>query len=220
MQNDVTPKLLEEVRTDFSKRYAASGTIRALSKKLNAGTVTYPDAFRYAREVGNIRAKTFKNKLNSEKLPNGKMYYHIANDLLNDSLKSDYKAINQYCKVAQRNKNKQLKVGFNPQEEEIDQDNIDGLVNLISAAEQYDDRSLLLEMGLATFAKQVVDRSMQKNANFCKTIGVTVVIVRSSGAGCCPWCDSMGGTYEIGHAPDGIFGRHNDCNCTVDYERK
>lgn len=70
--SDITPGLIEAIRADYQKRIGTSTTIRALSRKIKDNTATYDDARRYAKEVGNIRAKVLKNNLNSSMLPDGK----------------------------------------------------------------------------------------------------------------------------------------------------
>jgi len=217
---DITPELLEAIRNDYSRRVGTSATVRALSKKIKNETATYSDAMRYAKEIGNIRAKVLKNNLSSSMLPDGRMYYNIANEVVNDSLKTDYKTIQPICTVAQKNKNKKMGLGVKAKDEEIDQDNIDGIINMICSDENYDNHSLLFEMACATFAKHVVDRNLQCNAQLHKSMGLKVKIVRIADANCCHWCTDMSGSYNIGSAPDDVWGRHNDCNCSIDYESK
>lgn len=216
---DITLSLIESIKKDFNSRLLKSATIRNLTKKMANNTATYSDAMRYATEIGNIRAKTFKNQISSDVLPDGKMYYNIAERVINDSLKSDYKAIQPICNVAQANKNKQMKIGITPYEEEVDQENIDNIINMICTQDNYENYSKTFEEACGTFAKTVVDRNMKANASMLNRLGLRIVIERVAGAGCCSYCSGLAGSYEIGKAPDGVWGHHNGCTCSVDYEK-
>lgn len=217
---DITPTLQKGIDKYFTSKVLGSVTLRKLDKKVKDGTATYIDAMRYAKEIGNIRAKSFKNQVNADTLPNGKMYYHIAKGLINESLTKDYEAIKPICNVAQKNKNKALKVGVKVIEEKIDQDNIDSIVDMMSATEEYDDKSKLLEYALYTFSRTVVDRNMKANAEFQNKIGIKIVVTRIPSANCCDWCADVAGEFEIKDAPDGVFVHHNGCNCFVDYSKE
>lgn len=148
------------------------------------------------------------------------MYYNIANEIVNDSLKTDYKSVQKVCTIAQKNKNKSMGLGIGVKDEEIDQENIDSIIDMISADDDYDNHATLFEMACATFAKHVVDRNMKCNADFHKSLGLKVLIVRIADSNGCEWCASQAGTYDISKAPNDIWGRHNDCNCSIDYSSK
>ena len=216
---DITPGLIASIKKDFNSRLMASTVIRRLSRKISNGTATYSDAMRYATEIGNLRAKTIKNQISSDILPDGRMYCNIAEQVINDSLGSDYKAIQEICNVAQKNKNKAMKIGLKPFEESIDQDNIDSIIDMVSASENYDDYSKMFETACGTFAKTVVDRNMKANASNQARLGLKIVIQRIAGAGCCDWCSGLAGTYTIGKAPDDVWAHHNGCTCSVDYDK-
>lgn len=217
---DIAPELINRIRQDFEGRMKFSPIIRAIAPKIEDGTATYEDAMRYATEVGNLRAKAIKNQVYSGILPNGQMYYNIAERVINDSLSTDYETIQPICNVAQTNKNKSLNLGVKVIDEEIDQDNIDNIVSMVGVTEDYDSKSKLFETACATFAKTVVDRNMKANAFFQRKLGIKLVINRVAGAGCCDWCSGLSGVYDIDNAPDEVWGHHNGCMCSVDYDKK
>lgn len=218
--SELSLDLIEDIRKTYDRLVGTSTTIRALSRKINNQTATYQDAYRYAKEIGNIRKKALKNTISSEKLPDGRMYYNIAKDIVNDSLKTDYKAVNNYCKVAQKNKNLELGIGIDAIEEEIDQDNIDSIIDAVSASENYDDKAVMFGIMCASFARNVVDRNMYKNASTQYRIGLKIVLVRTGGADCCDWCSGLTGSWPIEQAPDEATARHDNCTCSLDYEKR
>lgn len=217
---DITPSLIQGIRTDFQKRYSKSQIIRTIKPKIEDGTATYEDAYKYASEIGNLRAKTIKNQISEDKLPDGKMYYNIAERVTSSCLGDDYEKVQEICNVAQKNKNKALKIGLSTIEEEIDEEGIKNIANMISNQDEYDKYSKMFEIACATFSKTVVDRNMKANASFQNKIGLKIVIERIAGAGCCSWCSALAGSYEMGKAPDDVWSHHNGCTCSVDYDRK
>lgn len=38
------------------------------------------------------------------------------------------------------------------------------------------------------------------------------------GTKCCDWCTEVAGKYRFGEQPDGIFRRHDNCDCTIIYD--
>ncbi|WP_295077324.1 DUF6883 domain-containing protein [Ruminococcus sp.] len=38
------------------------------------------------------------------------------------------------------------------------------------------------------------------------------------GTDCCQWCSDVAGKYEIKDQPQGIFRRHDNCDCTIIYD--
>ena len=40
---------------------------------------------------------------------------------------------------------------------------------------------------------------------------------RSGSTKCCPWCAARIGSWTLKNAPDGVFGCHANCSCTVEY---
>ena len=62
------------------------------------------------------------------------------------------------------------------------------------------------------------DDFIDSNAKFRTEAGLKATITRIAEANCCPWCDSLAGTYEYGSAPDDIYRRHQYCRCTVTYQ--
>ncbi len=49
-------------------------------------------------------------------------------------------------------------------------------------------------------------------------MGLSPKIIRKSNGGCCDWCNKLVGTYDYSAAPGDVYRRHENCNCTVDYD--
>ena len=70
--------------------------------------------------------------------------------------------------------------------------------------------------GSETITKSFHDDFIKKNAQFRTDVGLKCYIIRI-GTKCCDWCTEVAGKYEMGDQPDGIFRRHDNCDCTIIY---
>lgn len=69
-----------------------------------------------------------------------------------------------------------------------------------------------------TATKAVHDDRMESEAKFRKEAGLKSYLNRVAAAGCCPWCSKIAGRYVYGDHPEDIFGRHDNCDCSVTFE--
>lgn len=73
----------------------------------------------------------------------------------------------------------------------------------------------LLSSGVTNVVQSFYDNFVQSNAELRASAGVRAVIIRRVNRPCCDWCKSLEGRYDIDNAPDNIYRRHKDCDCTV-----
>ncbi|HEM2895028.1 TPA: hypothetical protein U1Y86_001283 [Streptococcus suis] len=132
MNDDILPSLLKEVQDKFEVAYGKSDIISSAFVKLKNKKATYATANDFALEVGDILAEALSLSVTGDKLPDGKMYYNIANRLLADTLGRNFELVSGYAGQVQKNLNKSAEIGLQVQVPEINQDRIDGLVNRIS----------------------------------------------------------------------------------------
>ena len=75
---DVVPELLEKIQESFVKNLKKNNKLKDITNKIKLGKATYADAEEYALTVGTALAESFKQNLNGNVLPDGRMYYNIA----------------------------------------------------------------------------------------------------------------------------------------------
>lgn len=80
-ENDVAPEMLENVLRIFREKVNNNRTIKIISKKIELGTANMEDAAEYAKEIGESLANAFSS-INAADLPDGRMYYNIANRVI------------------------------------------------------------------------------------------------------------------------------------------
>jgi hypothetical protein len=204
---DIAPELLEQIRATFLKN-------------LGDATVTdqtYQGATDYALQVGQALSDAFRQHLSGDILPDGKMYWNIAERVIRPLLEEDHSLVSVATRSVQQALNEAAGIGLRAQAATLDSDRVDGLLQRLCAAEQYDDIAWLLDEPVKTFSLSVVDDTLQSNMEFQGKAGLSPKIVRRSESKCCKWCSSLAGTYTYPNVPKDVYRRHENCRCTVEY---
>ena len=79
-----------------------------------------------------------------------------------------------------------------------------------------DGKSLLSKAVMQNFTQSVVSDSVKANADFQHKAGLSPKIIRKSDGNCCEWCSKLAGVYDY-PCDSTVYKRHNNCNCTVEY---
>ena len=214
---DIAPELLARIEQEFEVQFKADSLIADLAAKLEAGTATHTEAYEYAGRVGEILTDAYQHHITSSGLPDGKLWYNIANRVITPTMKHNYDVITQYVTDVQTNLNKAAGLGIKALPPDMDvEDKIKGIVNRVSS-DSYDDIQWILQEPVKTFGRNVVDSSISANVDFQGKAGLTPKVVRKSSGSCCKWCMSMVGTYTYPDVPKDVYRRHDNCRCTVEY---
>lgn len=207
---DIAPELLEKIKAAFEKETAE------LKKTIENGVRSYEEAYGHAITAGEALAKSFRNNITAEALPDGKMYYNIADRVVRPMLKEEYNLVSEAAVLAQASANKSAKIGLNPQKADFDEDRAYGIVNRVSS-QPYDEIKWILDEPVKSFSKSVVDQTIQTNIDFQGKSGLSPKIVRTPTAGACAWCLAVAGTYSYPNVPSDVYRRHANCDCIVEY---
>ena len=219
MNDDISIGLLEMIQKSFNLDYSQSSKIENCLKKLEQKKADYATAQEYAIEVGEILAKAFGN-IQSSDLPNEKMYYNIAKKLIEPTLTKNYELINDYSMSVQAILNKSANISLATVSSKINQEQIEGIINKVSSAKKYDDVSWMLEDPIVRFTQNIVDRTIQANADVHYIAGRNPTITRKVFGKACPWCMKLAGVYNYPDVPEDVYRRHNNCRCQVIYDPK
>lgn len=215
---DITPGLLECIQKDFRTEFDKSKMITELYARVRDGTATYVEANDFAIEVGDILSGAYKRNLSSSVLPDGKMYYNIAQRILNPTMENNYHLITDVTNQVQESLNKAANIGIKPITPGLNQDRINGIINRLASEDDFDKIAWILDEPIKNFSQSVVDDSIRVNAEFHAKAGMRSKIVRKLSGNCCDWCRAVAGTYFYPHdVPDDVYRRHQRCRCTVDY---
>ena len=214
MVDDIVPKLLDDLKKDFSSKYKANKKIPKLLETKN-----HANAYLYAQEVGKILAEVFDSKLSASILPEGKMFFNIAERILNETLGNNHNLVTDYAVELQTALNKEAGIGLKPKTNKINQDRIDGLVNRLSYEDNFDEVKLILKDPVANFSRSVMDDFIMTNADFHAKAGLKPKLTRYVNSEHCEWCDKLAGTYDY-PVDRIIYARHENCDCVVEYHPK
>lgn len=215
---DVTPEILEAIQEEFQNAYDRSDSIATIIQKVSSGSATYKDANDYAIEVGDMLANAYKNNLTSDVLPDGKMYYDIASRIIEPTMTNNYNIVSDVTTQIQKRLNEKSNIGINAITPKMNKDRIDGIINKVSNAENFDDVAWALDEPVKNFTQNIVDESIRQNSEFQGQAGLQPKIVRKLAGGCCEWCAALAGTYTYPDVPKDVYRRHRFCRCTVEYD--
>lgn len=218
MVDDIVPGLLESIEKDFDTRTYNSTKLKKALKQLQENRASYKDVNDYAVEIGRILSDVFKKHVTVDKLPDGRMYFNIAERILNPTINKNYDLIIGYASDVQTQLNNGANIRIRPQVPEINQGRIDGIINKIANEADFENVKWLLEEPIINLSQSIVDEIIQANVNFHYSAGLKPKITRVvSGHKPCDWCKNLAGTYEYNEAPREIYQRHDRCRCTVEY---
>ncbi|MCD8200726.1 MAG: hypothetical protein LUD47_01455 [Clostridia bacterium] len=221
---DVSPNLLKKVQTSFENSLNSNATANSLMQKIDNGSSSYAVAEKYAIEVGEALSESFEKNLSSSVLPDGKMYWHIGESVIDPMFEESYEKAKSAAVKVQTNKNTKNNVHLSARDPDKYVRGKDGaagtIIGKLCQADQYDDAAWMLRDEAALFAVEVVDNALERNVDFQGQNGYAAKIVRTASDNCCPWCAEVEGEYEypLSDNQRDVYRRHDNCKCAVDYE--
>lgn len=125
--------------------------------------------------------------------------------------------VNEAGTAVQRAKDEPLGIHMKPIEPDFDDDALCGTVGKAASMDTPEQTVATLAEGLAYAVKKTGNDFIKANAEQRSRAGFEVKVKRSGSTKCCPWCAARIGSWAIANAPDGVFGCHANCSCTVEY---
>ena len=212
MSDDILPDLLSKIKKDFKERFDDDESIAFLLTQKNS----FANANKFAKRVGELLAETLAEDIDASTLPDGKMYFNIAERLLNDVLGNNHKVITEFAESVQKKLNAEANINLAIMKPKINRDRVKGLVKRVSEDDNYDNVSWLLDTPITNFSQSVVDDFIKANVDFHAKTGLKPKLTRTVIGKCCKWCEEKAGTYDY-PVPDEIYFRHRNCDCIVEY---
>lgn len=125
--------------------------------------------------------------------------------------------VNEVGTAVQRAKDEPLGIHMKPQETDFDDEAFRSTVGNAASMGTPEKTVEALAEGLAYAVKKTGNDFIKANAEAHSRAGFEVKVKRSGSTKCCPWCAARIGSWAIANAPDGVFGCHANCSCTVEY---
>lgn len=217
---DIAPTLYEDIEKSFTKEMIKDTKIKAVSNRIRDGTATQIDGRIYAEEVGKNLSNALQKKLKPENLPNGKLYYNIAERTIKPALKTNYDLVNDIASDIQEIEDAIQGIGIKSVKADYPDLRIDGLIDKITQDDITFEKILYwINEPIINNTEAFFDDFIKENAKFRQEIGLKSTVSRILAPGCCDWCtDAAGkGAYIYGEEPEDFYRRHEYCRCTVTY---
>lgn len=223
MVNDVAPDLAKAIEKSFERRMSNDKTVQRILRHVRDGTVTQAEVSAYAGRVGIAGSGALREVLVSEALPDGKLYWNIAERTILPQLERQHSLVNVAARTAQTAYNKQTGLGISSPVTSINIERVRGIMNMACA----DGANLDAVLGepVITMARSAYDGFQEEAVSRMQSLGVQVIVRRDyDGVGLhdgktpCSWCMERAGVFEgYSEAKDaGAFERHDGCGCTVE----
>ena len=222
MTKDIAPELIATISEEFQRKMAGNSKIKSLGAKIQNQIATYRDAQEYAIKVSELMSETLLSNLSADILPDGKLYYNIAQRVMQEALGQNgiYGEIGSYCSEVQQILNKEAEIGIKAVPPELKQDRVDGIVDIVSGKDNFDEIKYMLKEPIVNFGQSIVDEAVRVNADFQYNAGLSPKVIRTSTGHCCKWCSDLAGTYDyekVKAAGSDVWKRHEGCKCLVEY---
>lgn len=221
MEKDIVPALLELIENDFNEKTYNSEVLRKAIQALRDKKATYQNANEFAIEIGEILAEVLNTHITVETLPNGKIYFNIADRIMNSTMKKNFDLITGYAIDVQTELNHAAGLKLKGQKSTLNQSRIDGIVERLSTAEEFEQIKWILGEPIVNYSQSIVDDMVRTNAEFQAKVGLGPKIIRKPDSNPCNWCRNLVGEYDYSEVIDqgnDVFRRHDYCRCTVIFE--
>lgn len=114
--NDIAPQMYDDIMERFEYHKKNNHTIERCEKRLSNGTATYEDAYYYANNLGACMSDAFMDVITQDKLPDGHMYYNIAERTVRPALEHVGVMAGAYSDGVQQILNDKYGIGLKPVE--------------------------------------------------------------------------------------------------------
>ena len=216
---DIGEELLRAVRRDFRQELGDKDSkLAKILKRIQDGKSTFHDVALFSKECGAALSEAIAKNVTPDRLPDGQLYYNIADTILRATLKDNYDLVNMVAQAAQEQTDSKLNIHLAPQQALFPEDRIHKIIN--GAADQTADSDTIkrrLDAPVRNVTESFYDDFVEENAEFRDEAGLKTYLVRQTNGKCCDWCASLAGRYLYEDAPEEVFAKHDNCTCTVEY---
>ena len=216
---DVAPELLERIQKTFGTFQAGDSKLWEMYWEIRDGKANYETVNRYAIRLGELLSDALRKEISVDTLPDGRMYYNIAERVLGPLLENNHELVADAAEAAQNAMNAAAGLGLKAVRPALNQSRVDGLIDKVSSYESFEDAAWVLNEPVVNFTQSVVDDAIRENVAAQARAGLSPTVKRIAESGCCNWCSNLAGTYEYPVDRD-VYRRHERCRCLVLFDPK
>lgn len=230
---DVVPAMLERIQATFSEAVEADRAIQRVANRIRDGTATLEDAHLYAERIGTILSLSLQKHITEDALPDGKLYWNIADRTIRPTLERNYYLANDVAREIQAIIDAADGLGLSSVAGDLHANRIQGLVQKAATAPDFAAATAWLGEPIVNCTEAFVDDFVEANASFRAKAGMSVRIERKLGASeqrsikrgkgrvtyhiPCEWCQNLAGSWPYGEHPENVYQRHEFCRCVTSF---
>ncbi len=219
MATDVVPELKAKIEASFNGYVMRDRALKQISNRIRDGTADFKDAHAYAERLGEDLSRALVMNLTEDTLPNGILYYNIAERTVIPGLENNYTLINEAAEQIQKAADQKRKIGLGVVRADFPMERIQGLIDKITQELAPVDTVIRwLQEPIINNSEAFADDFVRTNARVRSDMGLKSIITRIADPKCCDWCAALAGRYEYGKEPAEIYARHEYCRCVVTYQ--
>lgn len=136
MAADIAPELYKELQKAFENNIERNKRIQSFLKK--GDKATQREVSLYSEELGKCVSDAATEVLSEDNLPNGKLYWNIAQKTLIPLFEEAYEMVMDAADAVQRREDKEQGINLNPIRPEFPRDRIEGLINKLIEYQEED----------------------------------------------------------------------------------
>lgn len=191
---------------------AVDPQLRSVLKRVGKGTAGFKDTAEYSVQFAHLLGRTLSD--NVLDIP-----ADVREAVTEELLRYGYDDMNTILAEVQKSLDEQAGIHIRPQKADFPSERVQQFAHsLIDPTVEDSIIKRRAKAGSETITKSFHDGFIKKNAQFRNDAGLKCYITREAVGGCCEWCSEVAGRYEFGSQPSDIFRRHDNCDCTIDYD--
>ena len=183
-------------------------------KKIRAGTADFQDTQRYSARCAEIEAKILSQNLSPAGTgQNEQNCQNLLENQFEDTIQKE--------SAVQKALDQKQNIHIQPKKPKFP------AVRVQKAAHSMEDETVSedvlrrrAEIAVANIMNSFHDDYIRENADFRQKTGLKCRVSRIGASKCCPWCQKISGTFEVGHEPADFWRRHDNCTCQIIYENQ
>ena len=231
---DVVPALLDRIEKEFDRRFAKSKEAGRLLSAMADGRATQPMIHDYSLVAGRVLRDSLETVLTADTLPDGVLYYNIADRTVKPMLRQNHNMILAYADDVQKTIYAKHGTGVGVLNPAFNENRAAGLIDKMGGL-PIGDALTWFDEPLINFCENVVDDWTHENAAALYSAGYSPKIIRTLGASerrtsggkypqiyfiPCDWCAALAGEYDynsVKNTGNDVYRRHVGCRCDITY---
>lgn len=199
----------EQLKAAIDAKMSTNPQIRHILKLLENGKATFNDTAKYTQILSHLLGRELASQI---------LELSDREGTTTQLLRGAYDEVNGLCSQVQRSLDKKAGIGLNPKQAPFPAERVEQYAHsLVDPTVEDSVIKRRAGAGSETITKSYHDDFIETNAEFREDAGMKCYIIRM-GTDCCQWCSDVAGKYEMKDQPQGIFRRHDNCDCTIIYD--